>query len=96
MARPCYPTAPALVGTSPLPQPAQAIGELPQWAEDARFAQHLVVNVPDMQSAIEFYTLGLQAQVSKRGGLRHRWCLSVRACAATPFMCQPTPTTHHA
>lgn len=42
--------------------PARAVGELPEFQADARFAQHLVVNVPDMEAAVEFYTKGLNFQ----------------------------------
>lgn len=47
------------------PLPAQAIGELPEFKADARFAQHLVVNVPDMEAAVNFYTRGLNFQARR-------------------------------
>jgi len=50
-------------GPLSLPPAARAIGELAEWAPDQRFTQHLVVNVPDMASALSFYMDGLQMQV---------------------------------
>jgi len=45
------------------PNAANAIGELPEWASNPRFTQHLVINVPDMAAALSFYIDGLQMQV---------------------------------
>lgn len=58
-------TAAGVLGAAsfaPVPS-AQAIGELAEWAPDQRFAQHLVINVPDMEAALAFYIQGLQLQV---------------------------------
>ncbi|EKU21768.1 hypothetical protein NGA_0175600 [Nannochloropsis gaditana CCMP526] len=45
------------------PNAANAIGELPEWASNPRFTQHLVINVPDMAAALSFYMDGLQMHV---------------------------------
>lgn len=60
-------------GPALLQQSARAIGELPEFGADGRFAQHLVINVPDMEAAITFYTKGLNFQVEKRSD-RHGCC----------------------
>ena len=36
-----------------------AIGSLPELESSKRFAQHLVMNVPDLEEAVKFYTIGL-------------------------------------
>jgi hypothetical protein len=49
------------------PSSASAIGQLPEFGGDARFAQHLVLKVPNMEEAVTFYTKGLNMQVSHEG-----------------------------
>jgi hypothetical protein len=60
------------VGTGP--EPAVAVGQLPEFSGSPRFAQHLVLNVPDMEEALTFYTRGLNMRVSiSRGDRACTW-----------------------
>lgn len=45
------------------PQAAGAIGELYEFQDQARFAQHLTVQVPDMAAALKFYVDGVGMKV---------------------------------
>ncbi|KAG5176356.1 hypothetical protein JKP88DRAFT_265399 [Tribonema minus] len=45
------------------PEGCNAIGELPETLSQKRFVQHAVVNVPDIEAAIRFYTEGLGMRV---------------------------------
>jgi len=40
-----------------------AIGSIPETESSTRFAQHLVMNVPDIEEAVTFYTVGLGMRV---------------------------------
>jgi len=51
------------VGTGALAAPAQAIGDLVEFAGDARFLQSLEVNVPNLAEALPFYTVALSMKV---------------------------------
>ncbi len=69
-------TGPALLQRqAPIIPAAQAIGGLPEFEADARFAQHLVVNVPDMEAAVDFYTKGLSFQASRSFLINLSWGL---------------------
>lgn len=45
------------------PRTTHAIGKLPELESSSKFAQHLVLNVPDMEEALTFYCKGLGMKV---------------------------------
>lgn len=45
------------------PGPASAIGDLFEFKDQARFAQHTTIQVPDMAAALKFYTQGFGMKV---------------------------------
>lgn len=51
------------IATAARPDAASAIGELFEFKDQARFAQHLTIQVPDMDAALKFYVQGVGMEV---------------------------------
>lgn len=59
----CAAIAAAVTTVTDAPQPAGAIGELYEFKDQARFAQHAILQVPDMAAALKFYVDGVGMKV---------------------------------